>query len=209
MFSVGIGPSSSHTVGPMRAAKSFCDELTEKDELAKIDSIVVELFGSLGLTSKGHGTGKAVILGLLGFEPETVDVRQVEGILAEIEQTQKLKLNNTHSVKFPNQGAIVFHRRKSLPLHANGMTIHAYQKQQAIRSQTYYSIGGGFVVKHEDFQDAKNRSLEAEQRPLPYSFSSSAELITHCKENGLSVSALMLKNETTVRSISGKSCWNL
>ncbi len=199
MFSVGIGPSSSHTVGPMRAAKSFCDELAAQDELKNVDRIVVELFGSLGLTGKGHGTGKAVILGLLGFDPETVDVRQVDAMLAEIESTQKITLNQSHKVKFPNQGAIVFHRRKSLPLHANGMTIHVYQQDNLLRSQTYYSIGGGFVVKHEDFQDVKSRSLEAEQRPLPYSFSSSAELISHCKENGLSISALMLKNESTVR----------
>lgn len=200
MFSVGIGPSSSHTVGPMRAAKSFCDGLLEKGQLKEVDSIVVELFGSLGLTGKGHGTGKAVILGLLGFDPETVDIRQVDGMLAEIETTQKIKLNNSHSVKFPSQGAIVFHRRKSLPLHANGMTIHAYQQQSEICSQTYYSIGGGFIVKHEEFQDAKNRSLEAEQSPLPFSFASSAELIAHCKENGFSISSLMMKNEATVRT---------
>ncbi|GAA0857378.1 L-serine ammonia-lyase [Aliiglaciecola litoralis] len=199
MFSIGIGPSSSHTVGPMRAAKIFCEKLSEDGNLENIDAVRVELFGSLGQTGKGHGTGKAVILGLMGFDPETVDVSLVDGYLQDIETSQKLSLFGKTKVNFPREGAITFHRRKTLPLHANGMSIMAYSKKQLVLSQTYYSIGGGFIVNEEDFQSVKNMSLEAEQKPLPYSFSSAAELIQKCKENGLSISALMLQNEMTVR----------
>ena len=200
MFSIGIGPSSSHTVGPMRAAKAFCEELSSNNQMNDVTRVKAELFGSLGQTGKGHGTGKAVILGLLGLEPETIDVSQIDTMLAEIDAKQKICLNGVKEVLFPREGALVFHRRKTLPLHANGMTIHAYNKEQLICSQTYYSIGGGFVVKEQDFQSVKNRSLEAEQSPLPWSFSSAAELIQHCKESGLSISALMLDNEATVQS---------
>ncbi|TRY32492.1 L-serine ammonia-lyase [Aliiglaciecola sp. M165] len=199
MFSIGIGPSSSHTVGPMRAAKSFCDHLELNHQLNTVDRVTVELFGSLGQTGKGHGTGKAVILGLLGLEPETIDVSLVEGYLTQIESTQKIDLNQQHRVAFPKQGAIVFHRRKTLPLHSNGMTLHAFKQEELVLSQTYYSIGGGFIVKEEDFQSVKNRSLEKEQKPLPYSFSTANELVQKCKEHGLSISALMLENEATVQ----------
>ncbi|WJG11011.1 L-serine ammonia-lyase [Aliiglaciecola sp. LCG003] len=199
MFSIGIGPSSSHTVGPMRAAKAFCQQLEEQQQIETVDRVVVELFGSLGQTGKGHGTGKAVILGLMGYDPESVDVSLVDGLLSEIASNKILRLNQQFPVKFPNEGAIIFHRRKTLPLHANGMTIFAYQKDQEIARQTYYSIGGGFIVKEQDFQSVKNMSLAAEQRPLPYSFATAAELIQKCKDNGLSISALMLENEATVQ----------
>lgn len=198
MFSVGIGPSSSHTVGPMRAAKAFCQALEQQNVFDRVSRVKTELYGSLGQTGKGHGTGKAVILGLLGHDPETVDVRDIDSTLAQIEKQQLLLLNGKKEVRFPRQDAIVFHRRKTLPLHANGMTIFAYQDDELLHSQTYYSIGGGFIVEQENFQAVKNRSLEAEQEPLPYSFANAAELISHCKASGLSISALMLENEATV-----------
>lgn len=199
MFSIGIGPSSSHTVGPMRAAKAFCDQLELNHSLNDVDRVTVELYGSLGQTGKGHGTGKAVILGLLGLEPETINVGLVEGYLKQIEQSQTIDLNQTHNVTFPKQGAIVFHRRKTLPLHSNGMTLFAYAKDELVLAQTFYSIGGGFIVKEEDFQQIKDRSLESEQKPLPFSFATANELVAKCKEHGLSISALMLENESTVR----------
>ncbi|MFA3790465.1 L-serine ammonia-lyase [Aliiglaciecola sp. SL4] len=199
MFSIGIGPSSSHTVGPMRAANAFCQQLFSDNLLSNVDQVCVELFGSLGQTGKGHGTGKAVILGLMGFDPETVDVSKVETWLSDIQQSQQINLFGTQKVKFPREGAIVFHRRKTLALHSNGMTIHAYQNKQLVISQTYYSIGGGFIVKEEDFQSVKDMSLEKQQKPLPFPFASSFELIKQCKENGLSISALMLENESTVQ----------
>lgn len=195
MFSVGIGPSSSHTVGPMRAAKDFCQLLKQQDKFSQTDQIKAELFGSLGQTGKGHGTGKAVILGLLGLEPETIEVKTVDKLLADVEQSCTLKLDNQHLVAFPKEGAIQFHRRKTLPLHANGMTIHALSNKQIISSQSYYSIGGGFVLREQDFVEAKDSAVEAALTPVKYDFSSANTLVALCKEQGLSVSALMMENE--------------
>jgi L-serine dehydratase len=195
MFSVGIGPSSSHTVGPMRAAREFCLQLKEQDLLKQTDEVVVELFGSLGQTGKGHGTGKAIILGLLGYAPETIEVSIVNGILAKVDAEQYLLLNGEQAVAFPREGAIVFHRRKTLPLHANGLTIHALSGEKTIASQSYYSIGGGFILREEDFHKEKVSALLHDEKPVPYAFESAAELLSLCKEHGLCISSLMLINE--------------
>lgn len=195
MFSVGIGPSSSHTVGPMRAAREFCLQLKEQNLLGQTDEVVVELFGSLGQTGKGHGTGKAIILGLLGYAPETIEVSIVNGILAKVDAEQYLLLNGEQAVAFPREGAIVFHRRKTLPLHANGLTIHALSGEKTIASQSYYSIGGGFILREEDFHKEKVSALLHDEKPVPYAFESAAELLSLCKEHGLCISSLMLINE--------------
>ncbi|WP_026374768.1 L-serine ammonia-lyase [Aestuariibacter salexigens] len=196
MFSIGIGPSSSHTVGPMRAGKDFCDLLDKQQLLKSVDRVKVELFGSLGQTGKGHGTGKAVILGLLGLEPETVDVSQVDSLLADIHHTQKLHLNGSHTVAFPREGAIVFHRRKTLKKHANALTFHAIQGDDIFLSQTYYSIGGGFILKEEEFDEYKQSALIKADEPTPYPFSTAGQLISLCRENGLTISGLMMANES-------------
>ncbi len=199
MFSIGIGPSSSHTVGPMRAAAEFANELAADNALfERITAVKVELFGSLGQTGKGHGTGKAVILGLLGEEPETVDVDKIELMLEEIHSKQKLMLNGEKEVRFPNKNAIMFHRRKTLPKHANALTLYAYAGDELVREQTYYSIGGGFIIKDEDFEDAKEAAIGT-QAKVPYPFKTAAELIETCKTNGLCISSLMLKNEAVHR----------
>ncbi len=195
MFSVGIGPSSSHTVGPMRAAKAFCLQLRELNQFEQITFVKTELFGSLGQTGIGHGTGKAVILGLCGYEPETIDVSVVEPLLADIQRTQTLSLDHAHSVNFPKEGAIVFHRRKALPKHANGMTLHAYCGEKLILSQTYYSIGGGFIIRDQDFEKEKATALKHDAQSVPYPFETASQLLQQCKENGLSISSLMMKNE--------------
>ena len=132
MFSIGIGPSSSHTVGPMRAAKTFCGELSNQGLFDTTDEIKVELFGSLGQTGKGHGTGKAVILGLLGYAPETIDSSMVDALLEHVNSCQKLNLDAKKLIKFPAQNAIVFHRRKSLSQHPNGMTFHAMNNKTVL-----------------------------------------------------------------------------
>jgi L-serine dehydratase len=155
MFSIGIGPSSSHTVGPMRAAKAFCEQLTEQGLFEQTDEIKVELFGSLGQTGKGHGTGKAVILGLLGYAPESIDSSLVDGLLEQVHNSQQLELNAKRFIEFPAQNSIVFHRRKTLKQHANGMTMHALSNKNVISSQTYFSIGGGFIIREQDFADEK------------------------------------------------------
>ncbi|MDF2178890.1 L-serine ammonia-lyase [Aliiglaciecola sp. CAU 1673] len=200
MFKIGIGPSSSHTVGPMRAAKAFIQDLKDQDLFERSDYIKTELYGSLGQTGKGHGTGKAIMLGLLGHDPETVDVEAVDQMLAEIDKTEKLNLNGEKLVAFPKEGAIVFHRRKTLKLHANGLTLFAYQGEELLFSQTYYSIGGGFIIKEEDFDDEKATALKHEEQPVPYPFEKAADLLKHCKEHGMRISSLMLKNEQVFQS---------
>lgn len=195
MFSIGIGPSSSHTVGPMRAASAFCKQLKSQGLFDQVSHVKCELFGSLGQTGKGHGTGKAVILGLHGLEPESVEVPTIESTLKNVAQQQKLNLNGEKVIPFPDQGAIVFHRRKTLPLHANAMTLFAFNGEQCIHSQTYYSIGGGFIIREEEFDQAKDKAETKASAEVPYPFSSAAELIETCKNHGLSISALMLENE--------------
>jgi L-serine dehydratase len=196
MFKVGIGPSSSHTVGPMRAALGFCEELISSNQLDGVTHISTELYGSLGQTGKGHGTGKAVILGLLGFTPETVPVHKIDSMLSDVESTQTLSLMNRHTITFSKKGAIVFHRRKTLPKHANGMTFFAYNDKSLVKSSTYYSIGGGFIVKDEDFEAQKNEKFAVAQMDAPFPFSTANELMKICQDNSFRISSLMLKNET-------------
>ncbi|MDU0114731.1 L-serine ammonia-lyase [Psychrosphaera aquimarina] len=202
MFSVGIGPSSSHTVGPMKAAREFVDTLEHKNLLQQVSFIKTELYGSLGQTGIGHGSGKAVILGLLGELPETIDPDTVKDKLQLIEQSETINLLGKHLVQFPRTNAIVFHRRKTLPAHSNGLTFFAYGNTSAgteiIFEQTYYSIGGGFIVKHEDFELQKQTAkLEQIDQAVPYEFSSGAELLEKCTTHGLSIPALMMANEKT------------
>lgn len=195
MFSIGIGPSSSHTVGPMRAAKNFCTLLKSEQCFTATRRVEAELFGSLGQTGVGHGTGKAVILGFSGLEPETITVQEIEPTLKRVAETEELLLDGEHTVSFPAQGAIVFHRRKTLPLHSNGMTLRAFNGDTLLFEQTYYSIGGGFILREEEFEDAREEAVQQAAKPVPYPFSTAAELVDQCKANGLSISALMLANE--------------
>ena len=167
-----------------------------------VDSVKVELFGSLGQTGIGHGTGKAVILGLSGYLPESVDPDAVEGILRQVHDSQKLQLAQQHAVNFPRDGAIVFHRRKTLKEHSNGMELIAYDSEKnVLLSEVYFSIGGGFIVKAEDFAKEKEAASQfAAANPPPYPFESGAELLALCKEHGLSISGLMHENERVLRS---------
>tara|TARA_R110002167_G_scaffold181341_1_gene381588 strand:- start:1772 stop:3145 length:1374 start_codon:yes stop_codon:yes gene_type:complete len=199
MFKVGIGPSSSHTVGPMRAANLFVKQIQVQGNLDKVTHITTELFGSLGQTGKGHGTGKAVILGLHGYTPENVPVQQIDSLLASVSSTQRLLLLNSHEICFPNNNAIIFHRRKVLPKHANGMTLFAYADNELLYECTYYSIGGGFIVKDQDFAALKNEKISESQLLVPYPFSSANELLKLCQDNGFRISSLMLKNEVSMR----------
>ncbi|MGB3725140.1 MAG: L-serine ammonia-lyase [Glaciecola sp.] len=196
MFKVGIGPSSSHTVGPMRAALAFAKHVETQHTLENISNIKTELFGSLGQTGKGHGTGKAVILGLMGFDPETVPVNQVDDMLANVANQQTLLLLQKHRIHFPDNGAIVFHRRKTLPKHANGMTLYAYAGDTLVAETTYYSIGGGFIVEESQFDAQKNEAFSQAQQDAPFPFSTADELVRTCHENSFRISSLMLHNET-------------
>ncbi|MFC3121090.1 L-serine ammonia-lyase [Agaribacter flavus] len=197
MFSIGIGPSSSHTVGPMKAANAFVSQLCEDKLIDQTRRFSVQLFGSLGQTGKGHGTGKAVILGLMGLTPEGVDVDHIESLLKEVEQKQLLKLQGIdHSVNFPNRDAIIFHRKKSLPLHPNGLTFYAHSEDEILFQESYYSIGGGFIVKESEFAAQKEKALITAD--IPYPFEKAIELVETCKTYGFSVSKLMLENEKAI-----------
>ncbi|MCX4031329.1 L-serine ammonia-lyase [Aeromonas caviae] len=201
MFSIGIGPSSSHTVGPMRAACAFIQTLKANALLSRTGRVVVECYGSLGQTGKGHGTGKAIILGLAGFEPESVDIEAIPAFLAQVEQTQTLCLGGEQPSEFPRIGAILFNRRKTLPAHSNGMTLRAYEGDTLVFEQTYYSIGGGFIIEESHFANAREETARFDAaHPIPYPFESGAELLAQCQESGLSISGLMLANEKVFRS---------
>ena len=200
IYKIGIGPSSSHTVGPMKAAYDFLHMAKEAGHLDNADGIKVELFGSLGQTGKGHGTGKAVILGLAGETPESVDTDSVEDFLEQTRKTETLNLLGEKEVSFPSEGAITFHRRKTMPKHANAMELKLLKDGEIIYSDLYYSIGGGFIVRDEDFDETLEEAIEQSSKPIPYPFDSAADLLAHCKEHGMRMSSLMMANEKVFRS---------
>lgn len=196
MFSIGIGPSSSHTVGPMKAAKLFVENLESQELLTRTTQVKAELFGSLGQTGIGHGTGKAVILGFSGEAPESIPVESIESILNDVVDSQKINLAGKHQVRFPKDNAIIYHRRKTLPAHANAMTLYAYEHDELILQETYYSIGGGFIVKDCDFEKEKDKALSTHTNiKRPHRFTSADELLQLANEKGLSISTIMMDNE--------------
>ncbi|WP_406281738.1 L-serine ammonia-lyase [Embleya sp. NBC_00896] len=198
MFSIGIGPSSSHTVGPMRAARMFAQRLKTEGVLDRVASVRVELYGSLGATGHGHGTPRAVLLGLEGYSPRTVDPDEVDPELARIRESGMLRLLGVHDIAFDGDRDLVLHRRKSLPYHANGMTAWARDADGVeLLSKTYYSVGGGFVVD-EDAVGADR--VKPDDTVLRYPFRTGDELLRLTRETGLSVSGLMLANETAWRT---------
>jgi L-serine dehydratase len=198
LFSIGLGPSSSHTVGPMRAARLFTKSLAERDLLSRVARVKAELFGSLGATGLGHGSDGAVVLGLAGLDPETVGADEAPRVVAQATETERLALNGTHEVDFHKSEDVVLNLRESLPAHPNGMRITAYAADGSeVASQEYYSVGGGFVVTAEDLANP----VEAEPEvPEPYPFASGAELLQRCRESGLSIAQVMHANELTRNS---------
>ncbi|MCG9729704.1 L-serine ammonia-lyase [Shewanella sp. Isolate13] len=197
MFKIGIGPSSSHTVGPMKAGNVFIEQLQELGHLDEVDELRSELFGSLGQTGVGHGTGKAVILGLMGKAPETVDTDSIDAILEQVKNTDKLKLATGREVLFTRANGITYHRRKSLPAHANAMTLYAYKDGECIYKRTYYSVGGGFILDEDEIQ-AQDASPAAPIKSAPFDFNSAQQLLEQCTENGFSISSLMMANELSI-----------
>jgi L-serine dehydratase len=198
LFSIGIGPSSSHTVGPMRAAGRFVDSLAAAWVLGATASIRAELFGSLGATGYGHGSIGAVVLGLLGEHPETVDPRACQPILERVRATHRLPLPGGPELAFSVDDDIVLNRRVSLPAHSNGMIFTATDAAGVeLSSRTYYSVGGGFVVD-EELTGADR--IVADTTVLPYPFRTGAELLAHCEATGFSVGRLMRENERVWRT---------
>lgn len=197
MFKIGIGPSSSHTVGPMKAGKMFIQHLADSGLIAQVDELRAELFGSLGQTGKGHGTGKAVILGLMGEAPETVDTDSIDGILEQVYKNETLNIRYGKIVKFTREEGITYHKRKTLPAHANAMTLYAYNKSECIFERTYYSVGGGFILDEYEINQ-RNASPASLIESAPFDFNSSAQLLELCCEHGLSISSLMMANELSL-----------
>ncbi|MBW8700686.1 L-serine dehydratase 1 [Streptomyces sp. MBT84] len=198
LFSIGIGPSSSHTVGPMRAARMFALRLRNEGLLDSAGSIRAELYGSLGATGHGHGTPKAVLLGLEGDSPRTVDVETADQRVEAIRTTGRIRLLGEHEIAFSFDDDLVLHRRETLPYHANGMTLWAFDASgDELLSKTYYSVGGGFVVD-EDAVGADRIKLD--DTVLKYPFRTGDELLRLTRETGLSISSLMLENERAWRT---------
>ncbi|MGW6140731.1 L-serine ammonia-lyase [Streptomyces sp. NPDC055144] len=204
LFSIGIGPSSSHTVGPMRAARMFARRLKNEGLLAHTASIRAELYGSLGATGHGHGTPKAVLLGLEGDSPRTVDVEKADDRVEAIKTSGKISLLGVHEIPFSFDDDLVLHRRKALPYHANGMTIFAYDHEGAlVLEKTYYSVGGGFVVDESVLAQegaAGENPIVPDDTVLKYPFRTGDDLLRLAQETGLSISALMLENEKAWRT---------
>ena len=195
MFKVGIGPSSSHTVGPMKAAKSFVDEMLAANTLNSVAKILVHLHGSLALTGKGHHTDRAVILGLAGYLPDTVDIALVDGIIRNVGEQRRISLEHgRHEIDFSPEQDILFHY-DSLPLHENGMRFEAFSKDGLVHARTYYSIGGGFIVEEEKFGQAESYKTAA-----PYPFHSALELLAHCHRTGLPLSDVIMHNELAMHN---------
>ena len=198
LYSVGIGPSSSHTVGPMRAAKLFVDGLADAGRLPDVARVQAELFGSLGATGHGHGSGKAVVLGLEGEDPATVDTDSSDERVATVRERRILLLAGKHQVPFDSDRDLVLHRRRSLPAHPNGMVFRALDGDGALLAErTYYSVGGGFVV--DEAATGADRVV-LDDTPLPFPFTTGAQLLEHCTREGMSISDVMLANEQAWRT---------
>jgi len=197
LFKIGIGPSSSHTVGPMRAARIFALRLAHDGLSVKAARVKTELYGSLGATGKGHGSDKAVLLGLAGHEPDRVEVDAIPALLQAIRGESRLTLAEGPAIAFDERNDLVFHRRETLPFHANGMRFTAFDAQGAVLSErTYYSVGGGFVVSDEVAADGtRHKQVAPDTTVLPHPFHTGAELLARTDELTCSIAEVMRRNE--------------
>lgn len=198
LFRVGIGPSSSHTVGPMKAAERFVASLGADGLFDRVATVRVELFGSLGATGHGHGSVAAVVLGLAGHHPETVDPVAVRPLVAQARADHRLTLANGPAIDFDPDVDVVLNHRQALPVHANGMVFTAADGAGTELSQrTYYSVGGGFVL--DSSQTGPDR-IVPDATAVPYPFGTGAELLAHCERTGFSVARLVRENERVWRT---------
>ncbi|MDP4302076.1 L-serine ammonia-lyase [Leptothrix discophora] len=197
LFKIGIGPSSSHTVGPMRAARMFVERLAGDGLLARVARIECRLHGSLGATGKGHGSDKAVLLGLMGESPEHVDIEAIPARLARVRSEGRLMLAGGHAIDFREAEDLRFLRREQLPLHTNGMRLSAWDGDGgALDSRIYYSVGGGFVVADTLAADgSRHATIAPDTTVLPLPFHSGADLLAQCRAHGLDIAGVMRVNE--------------
>ncbi|PKR48485.1 L-serine ammonia-lyase [Thalassospira marina] len=197
LYTIGIGPSSSHTVGPMRAGFRFCLEMEARNLLDKTGSLIVDLYGSLALTGKGHATDIAVLMGLSGQRPRSVNPDDIVPTMDAIKRDSCLMFYGQHKVDFNFANNLVFHMDESLPEHPNGMRITAYDRDGVkLHCQEYFSVGGGFIVSGDD----RGAEYSGDNITLPHPFSSADELMAICKEHNLSIAEVMMENEKSWRS---------
>ena len=202
LFKIGIGPSSSHTVGPMRAAHAFVQRLQRLGVLAQTARVRCQLFGSLGATGIGHASDRAVILGLAGYAPDTVDVNAIDGLIAQVHSTHQLQLNGEHAVVFDPATDLLLIGNVSLPFHPNGMRFEAWDTQhKLLDAQAYYSVGGGFIVSEEAAHDAeRQQAIAPDTEMLPLPFHSAAQLVQQAQDGHCSIAQVMRTNERHWRS---------
>lgn len=196
LFKVGIGPSSSHTVGPMVAARRFIEGLADDGRLETVGRVESRLYGSLAFTGIGHGSDKAVLLGLSGHNPHTLEPDYVPGLLEDIAESQSLNLAGRHRIPLQRETDVVFDYGPPLPGHANGMIFIAYDSHgETISRQIFYSVGGGFIATDQELQ---NQQDAREQMPgAPYDFTTSVDLLAMGETSGLSIAEMMLANEVS------------
>ena len=202
LFKIGIGPSSSHTVGPMRAARQFALRLEERGLLDQVGRVAATLYGSLGATGKGHGTDKAVLLGLCGHEPDSVDVNAIAGIVETIRASHELPLLGKRTISFDDKRDLAFNHHDTLPLHSNGMLFVAYDAAGGeLARGTFYSVGGGFVVSDEPAAGGgTEKRIVPDLTVLPLPFRSGDELLQVCEREKLSIAGVMRRNERAWRT---------
>lgn len=218
LFSIGIGPSSSHTVGPMRAAHKFAEKITQADFIDKIQYITVEAHGSLAFTGKGHGTDKAILMGLEGEDPATIDPDSVDSRMKNIDESHTLFLNQKKKITFNPKLHLILNCETLLPKHSNGMSFKAFDAESNLLTHDiYYSIGGGFIVAENEetvgagLVPAQNDSTRAGTRPAPttkqqivlqdpcpYPFNTTADLMAQCRKNNLTIAEVMMANESAM-----------
>jgi L-serine dehydratase len=196
MLKIGIGPSSSHTLGPWRASERWINHLKKENNFKKVTSIKVDLYGSLSLTGKGHASDLAILLGLAGEDPETISTDEIIPITNDIQTFKKLNFGGAQTIDFDPETAIIFNR-EFLPFHANGLKFTAFQNETEISSDTYYSIGGGFVVREELIHAKENIKIH---KTFPYPIKIAKELELYCAEQHLKISEIVLENERSLRS---------
>ena len=195
MLKIGVGPSSSHTLGPWRAAERFLKEMKAEHSLEDVIRVKVDLYGSLSLTGKGHATDYAIMLGLSGQDPETIPIARIDSLVQAVKTDKKINLADEKWISFDEKLDIVFNR-EFLPFHANGMTFTLFTKEEEIK-ETYYSIGGGFVVKEERANAIKN---EVNKCAFPYPIAKADVLLAYCHSLNLSISELVYENEKAMRT---------
>ncbi|MGH8154334.1 MAG: L-serine ammonia-lyase [Rhodanobacteraceae bacterium] len=202
IFKIGIGPSSSHTIGPMRAAARFVERwLAQTGDLDRVARVQVELYGSLAATGRGHGTDKAVMCGLEGHWPDRIDPDAIAALLERVRSSKRIRLDDRRAIAFDEKRDLLFNKRQKLPYHVNGMRYTAFDDAgEVIVSRDYYSVGGGFVVNADE---AAADRIVADTTPLPYPFHSGDALIALCEQHGLTIAQLMLANEKVWRDEAG------